>query len=251
MISFEFLDGEQLFFTITCPTEEDLHTLEAFELTSPYPPSHIRRLGKHEVPGSIALKEWQKSLALSPEETVKRTFDATTQYYMQIDCKNRTVPCDHYRSQVPSLRYPRQTEAVATDTFFPSVTSYQGNTCSQFFNGLRSNRWEVFPMKSKSQNATALQDYIRKVGVPDILKSDNAQSKTGSKWVTVSRDQCITNETTEPQHPWQNPAEPQIGALNMMVKRAMAAFNVPLRHHDWCQKWRCDVFPTSVLAHPN
>ena len=36
-------------------------------------------------------------------------------------------------------------------------------------------------MKSESQNATALQDYIRKVGVPDILKSDNAQSETSSK----------------------------------------------------------------------
>ena len=84
-LPFEF-DGEKLFFTITRPTKEDLHTLEAFELTSPYPPSHIRRLGKREVPGSIPLKEWQKRLALSPEGTVKRTFDATTQYYMQINC---------------------------------------------------------------------------------------------------------------------------------------------------------------------
>ena len=87
----------------------------------------------------------------------------------------------------------------------------------------------------------ALQDYIHKVGVPDVLKSDNAQSETGSLWTQVSRDQCITNETTEPKHPWQNPAEPQIGALNAMVKRMMAAFNVPLHHHDWCQKWCCDV----------
>ena len=73
------------------------------------------------------------------------------------------------------VRFPRQTEAVATDTFFPSIRSYRGNTCSQFFNGLRSNRWEVFPLKTESQNCTALQDYIRKVGVPNVLKSDNAQ----------------------------------------------------------------------------
>ena len=234
-------DGEKLFYSISMPTEEDIHTLEAFELTSPLPEAHVHRLGKRIVPGSIPITEWQKRLAMVPLETIHRTFDATTQHYMTIDYENRAVPRDHYRSRVPGLRYPRQVEKVATDTFFASVTSYRGNTCSQFFNGLTSNRWEAFPLKTESQNATALQDYICKVGVPDTLKSDNAQSETGTLWTSVSRDQCLTNETTEPKHPWQNPSEPQIGALNTMVKRVMAAFNVPLGHHDWCQKWCCDV----------
>ena len=87
----------------------------------------------------------------------------------------------------------------------------------------------MFPTKTESQNGKALQDYIRKVGVPNTIKSDNAQSETGSLWTTVSRDQCITNESTEPHHPWQNPAEPQIGALNSMVKRTMAAFKALYR----------------------
>ena len=234
-------DGEKLYFHISKPTDEDLLTLETFELTSPLPTSHIRHMTKRSIPGDIPLSEWKKRLAFAPDETLHRTFAATTQHYMRLECENRAVPRDHYRSRVPGLRYPRQTESVTTDTFFPSIRLYLGNTCSQFFNGLRSNRWEVFPLKTESQNGTALQDYIRKVGVPNTLKSDNAQRETGSLWTTVSRDQCITNETTEPKHPWQNPAEPQIGALNMMVKRTMAAFNVPLRHHDWCQKWCCDV----------
>ena len=234
-------DGEKLYYSISKPTDEDLHTLEAFELTSPLPSSHVPRLTKRSVPGDIPLDEWQKRLAFAPLETIHRTFEATTQHYMRLECENRAVPRDHYKSRIPGLRYPCQTEKVATDTFFPSIRSYRGNTCSQFFNGLKSNRWEVFPLKTESHNGTALQDYIRKVGVPNVIKSDNAQSETGSLWTTVSRDQCISNETTEPQHPWQNPAEPQIGALNAMVKRTMTAFNVPLRHHDWCQKWCCDV----------
>ena len=93
-------------------------------------------------------------------------------------------------------------------------------------------QWLVFesmgslPLKSESQNGTALQDYIRKVGVPNEIRSDN--SETGSTWTKVSRDQCIMNTTTEPKHPWQNPDEPQIGALNSMVKRVMKQFKVPL-----------------------
>ena len=97
------------------------------------------RMTKRHVPGNIPIAEWSKRLALAPIETVQRTFDATTQFYMKMDCESRTIPCDHYRCRVPGLRYPRQTETVATDTFFPSVTSYWGNTCSQFFNRLKSN----------------------------------------------------------------------------------------------------------------
>ena len=136
-------DGEKLYFHISKPTDEDLLTLEAFELTSPLPTSHIRHMTKRSIPGDIPLSEWKKRLAFAPDETLHRTFAATTQHYMRLECENRAVPRDHYRSRVPGLRYPHQTESVTTDT-------YRGNTCSQFFNGLRSNRWEVFPLKTES-----------------------------------------------------------------------------------------------------
>ena len=133
-LPFQF-DGEKLYYSISKPTEEDLNTLEAFELTSPLPSSHIRRLTKRSVPGKLPLSEWQKRLAFAPKETLHWTFEATTQHYMKLECKNHALPRDHYRSRVPGLRYPRQTETVATDTFFPSIRTYRGNTCSQFFKG--------------------------------------------------------------------------------------------------------------------
>ena len=40
-LPFEF-DGEKLYFTISKPSDEDLHTLEAFELTSPLASTHLR-----------------------------------------------------------------------------------------------------------------------------------------------------------------------------------------------------------------
>ena len=48
-------DGEKLFYSISMPTEEDIHTLEAFQLTSPLPEPHVHRLGKRIIAGSIPI----------------------------------------------------------------------------------------------------------------------------------------------------------------------------------------------------
>ena len=95
------------------------------------------------------MSEWRKRLAWSSEEDIRRTFDATTQLYLNVDMDNRENPREHYQSRFPGLKFPRQKERVATDTFFPSVTSSRGNTCSQLFVGTDSDRWAVYPMKKE------------------------------------------------------------------------------------------------------
>ena len=162
-------------------------------------------------------------------------------FYLNCPGENRDVPQRHYKSRFPGLRYPRLREGVATDTFFPSLVSDRGNSCSQFFVGLNSNRWEVFPLKSECYNDTALKDFTRKVGAPIFIKSDNALSETGAEWTEYCRNQCIEQQTTEPHTPSQNQAEPRIGHLGTMVKRVTRKFNVPLSKHDWVQKYCCDV----------
>jgi hypothetical protein len=192
------------------------------------------------------MQEWRKRLAMLPEEVVRKTLENSTNFYLNIEAENREDPRKHYKYRFPGLRYPRQKETVATDTFFPSVKSRRGNTCSQFFVGTASDRWEVYPLKSESYNVSALQDYSRDVGIPATLKSDNAQSETGTKWTKHCRLHCIKQETTEPHTPWQNPAEPKIGQLHSMVKKVMRAFQVPLSEHDWAQKWCVDVHNISA-----
>jgi hypothetical protein len=117
----------------------------------------------------------------------------------------------------------------------------RGNTCSQFFVTLDSDRWDVFPLKTEHNNGEALKDYVRYVGAPTVMKTDNAQSQLGTTWITFLRDICTANKTTEPHHPWQNPAERKIGALGSIVRNAMRAFNVPLSRHDYVQQWCCDI----------
>ena len=65
---------------------------------------------------------------------------------------------------------------------FSSVLSDQGNTCSQFFTGLTSHRWAVYPLKTESDNFKGLQDYTREVGCPNVLISDNSRSETDTEW---------------------------------------------------------------------
>ena len=186
---------------------------------------------------------------MAPEDIIRKTIQATTQFNLSLEVENRMNPRMHIKSRAPGLRSSRQHELVASDTFFPSVTSDRGNTCSQLFIGQKSKRWEVFPLKSEFQNGIALQDYIRKCRAPLTIKKDNAQSELGKKWLDTCCSQCINTETTKPHHPWQNPCEREIGSLSNMVCRCMQEFKVPLRKHDWCQKCCVDVH--NILAHRN
>eukprot|EP00957_Ditylum_brightwellii_P192357 14643328-Ditylum_brightwellii.AAC.1 len=130
--------------------------------------------------------------------------------------ENRQDPKRHFKYRFPGLRYPRLKEPVASDMFFPSIKSRQGNTRSQFFLGCNSDRWEVYPMKTKSHNSMALQDFSRNIGILPILKTGNMQSELGRTWSDHCRLHCIQQQTTELHTPWQNPAEPKIGQLNLM-----------------------------------
>ena len=101
-------------------------------------------------------------------------------------------------------------------------------------------------MKSENKNGEALQDFVRTHGAPIAVKTDCAQSELGTKWTSTCRNNCIAQETTEPHHPHQNPAEKRIGDLGSMVRRVMRDFRVPLNKHDWVQKWCTDVH--NILA---
>lgn len=236
-------DEEKLYFNISKPSKEDLEELECFELNSPYPSftTTTRRNKKKLLPEDVPMEEWRKRLAMLPEDVVHKTLENTTHFYINVEAENRQDPRRYLKSRFPGLRINRQNETVATDTFFPSQTSARGNTCSQFFCGQESDQWAVYPLKTESHNTEALQDYFRKHGAPSAIRSDNAQSELGKDWTHTCRQLCVDQESTVPHSPWQNFAERRIGHLGSMVRNCMRAFNVPLAHHDWCQKWCCDV----------
>ncbi|MGH7955023.1 MAG: reverse transcriptase domain-containing protein [Gloeomargaritales cyanobacterium] len=240
-LEFEY-DKEKLFWNIRKPTKHDLTNLEWFELTAPYPEEALPRRTRHkQKPEDIPTIEWRKRLALLPEDVVNKTLENTTQFYLSVEGENREEPRRHLQSRAPGLRLPRQNELVYSDTYFPSVQSDRGNTCSQIFVGEDSDRWETYPLKTESHNGIALQDYTRQFGCPKEIKTDNAQSEIGLTWTDHCRRHCTGSQSTEPNHPQQNKAERRIQDLNRMVRKVIREFKAPLGKHDWCQKYCCDV----------
>ena len=52
--------------------------------------------------------------------------------------------------------------------------------------------------------------------------------------------ETIGRDTTEPHHPQHNSAEKRVVNVGTITIKVMSAFVVPMRHHDWCQKYCCD-----------
>ena len=154
---------------------------------------------------------------------------------MNVEIENRQIGRQHYKSQFPFPREKRLNDEFHIDTFFPSIKTNDGNTCSQIFLGRNTDYMHVGLMKSESHTTQALQDFSREIGLPKELKSDNAATETGFEWNNWCRKYCIKSTTTEPHSPWQNASERGIGDLGRMVKRVMKKFDAPLSRHEWCQ----------------
>jgi len=205
-------DQEKVFYFIQKPTQQDLDTFQEYEITSPNiyninMNKEIRRNKKEVIFNGISIEEWKKRLALAPEEIVRKTLEATTQFYTSVEVENRKDPRRHMQSRFPGLRNNRIQEQFATDTFYPSEITDQGHTCSQIFVGKDSDRWEVYPLKHEHNNISALEDFTREVGVPNVLCSDNAKSESLGGWKKHCRKHCIDSRFSDPHHPWKNPVK--------------------------------------------
>ena len=251
-IPIEF-DGRKLYLKISRPSEQDIKDLESYELTSPedFVPeptstdmtNRRRSTTKRDkqYPGGLTLDDWRRRLAMAPPDVIRKTFQATTQLGMNLEINNRAVGRRHFKTRFPFLKQKRLNDTFHSDTFFPSVTTLKGNTCSQIFFGEHSDYMYVHPLKRESHAINALEDFGRKIGLPSKIKTDNAKTEVGEKWTTWCRNHRVDTLFTEPMSPWQNKAEHAIGNLATMVKRCMKEFNAPLSRHDWCQRWCADV----------
>ena len=133
----------------------------------------------------------------------------------------------HIKSRFPQLNVRRTDETVASDTLFGSEVAIGGYTCAQLFVGLKSKRVDVYAMRSESDGPTALQDYIRSVGAPRVLRTDNSKMQLGTAWKRILRRMVIGTETTEPHHPWQNYAERTIGTIKRQVNTLLDRTGAP------------------------
>jgi hypothetical protein len=164
------------------------------------------------------LEDKAKYLLYPGKEVLTKTFQNTTRY----GSINLRVPMrQHYKSRNPLLQRRRLMEPFATDTWFSTVTSYEGYNCAQVFFGIKSKYVRHFGMKSESDGPTVLLDFFRQEGVPLSLIRDNSKMQAGRLWTDYCRRFWVKDQFTEPYHSGQNPAERSMSEQKDKLERVM------------------------------
>ncbi len=152
------------------------------------------------------------------KQTMVNTLKCTTQYGMI----NMRVPMrQHYKSRNPLLNRRCIMEPYATDTWFSTVTSYQGYNCAQVFCGIKSHHVSHYGLKSESDGPEALLDFFRQEGVPTSLTRDNSKMQAGNLWNEYMKRYWVKDDFIEPYHSNQNPAERAMAGQKEKIKRIM------------------------------
>ena len=130
-----------------------------------------------------------------------------------------------------------------------NVPSIDGYTMAQIFYGLVSRRRWVYPMKSESEFPEVFKDFIRDVGIPLILRRDDAKSELSEAVKDTQRKYVIKDGWSEPECQWQNPVE--LNGVRYLKEHAEILMNrtgAPECMWLLAMQHICDV--TNVMADP-
>ncbi|MEM7375767.1 MAG: hypothetical protein AAF587_44660, partial [Bacteroidota bacterium] len=141
------------------------------------------------------------------EEVLKKTLECTTQFGVISGHFPMQV---HHKSRNPLLQRRRINEDYATDSWFSTVTSYEGHNGAQAFLGIQSKFMSHYGFKTESEGPECLLDFFRKEGVPISILSDNSKMQTGKLWTEYLRRFWVNDKQIEPHRPHQNPFEREL-----------------------------------------
>ena len=183
------------------------------------------------------------------EEIVKNTLANTTQLATNVLGGIRSGNLKrHIKTQFPYLRRHRIRETVASDTLFASIPGFGGHRSAQLFVCTRSLVMKVYPMRNESEGPDALADFIRDIGVPDAMRTDNSKMQDGQGWRNILRCYGIKLTFTEPHHPWQNRAELYIGRIKEHMETLFNQTGAP--DELWARGLQHVVYVWNRTAHP-
>ena len=185
-------------------------------------------------------EQYRPKLGWIPLETVRKTFEATTQLAAEVPL--RYPLRRHVKARFPQLNRRRLAETFSTDTLFSSEKALGGITCAQLYCGNASMYTSIYGMTKESEGPGTLEDFIRENGAPDCIRSDNSKMQTGQKWIDVLRKFAIGSEHTEPKHPQQNPAERRIKTVKSTTRKVLDRSGAP--EYLW---YMCMLYVTYLL----
>ena len=153
------------------------------------------------------------------------------------------------KARYPQLNCRWQNKVVATDTVFSSVKALGKETCWQIYYATISHFLEVYTMVTESEGSKSLLKYIKERGAPVSIHSDNSKMQTGKAWNDICNMYNISQSTTEPHHPQQNPSERMTQTVKVMIRAIMEACGCPLILWCYCLYYVIDLL--NVTAHPD
>jgi len=229
-------DGSKCFIRVREPTQIEWDTHVLLELTSPEPwgmfTAQPRRISRDHSFSPAKLSEWKRRLGNVPDAIVLHTLQNSTQLVDSVEAETRSTPRRHYICRLPMLRPRRLNEGFFTDPFFPAETSVRGYNVAQMFRGDKSGFLFVEFTKGKGYAPCTLQNFIRTVGAPAYISSDNALEETGGEWGAICRTTCITQRTSETEQQNQNKVERTIQDIKRKTKLIIDMNDAPTKF--WC-----------------
>jgi hypothetical protein len=111
---------------------------------------------------------------------MEKTLESTTQLCAEpVEMERREIPRQHRKKRLLPLHPRRLRGRTDTDTFFSSVKSIRGYKCVQLFVHRASDYLFVRCMQREAHSHGAYQDFVREIGAPELIVTDNSQTQTG------------------------------------------------------------------------
>ena len=180
-------------------------------------------------------------------DTAKRTLQVTT----QSGIRNVLAPGEKkVRQKLDHLAFPNLSGKWYTDTMFSKTKSIRGHLVAQVFtNGRGSDHF--YPMTGKGMaGPDALMPFVREVGIPQTIVTDNAPEEIGGEFGKICRKFRIKQEQTVPYSPWSNLAESTIRELKVKIRRTLRRSKAPKRLWCFCGKWVAAIRRLTALDMP-
>jgi hypothetical protein len=172
------------------------------------------------------------------------TIKATTQAFV----RNVMHPVERrFKTKNVALRYNHIKQTFTPNTFFANIKSAAGKKCAQLFT-TDFGFAKFVPMRSKSEAPTALQEFIRDVGIPDHIHSNGAKEMTLGAWKKTCYEAGIRMTNTEKGSPWQNRTEVEIREIKRHVRLLLKRTDTPGELWDFRTKYVIEL--RNRLARP-
>jgi len=182
-----------------------------------------------------------------PEAIAIKTLEATTQLRDgKLDMDQREIPRMNRQKRGVPYAQRRLEGRTDSDTFFSSIKSVRGFKCVQLFVHLITQYLWIGLLRREKDNHGAYQDFIREVGTPNVLLTDNAKSQVGNKWKEISRSNLTQHKCSAPDKQNQNQSERKIGDVKRRTAYTLFASQAPIIF--WCYCLQFVVYCLNLTA---